>query len=223
MADFIPNSDADFNAWQLNFVTYANANLLNLGLTLADLAAITSAQITWNTAFPAHVAAQATAQGARANKDTVRHPYEAAIRPLVRRMQGSSAVSDQEKEAMGITVPDPSRTPVAPPTTSPITTIGCGERLRHTLDFRDSTNPNKRSKPDGMIGVEIYNKLTAQGAPAPIDPAEFVFLALDTATPYVSDYPGTDGGKNAHYILRWVNTRGVKGPWSEVFSATIGA
>jgi len=27
----------------------------------------------------------------------------------------------------------------------------------------------------------------------------------------------------AHYMLRWVNTRGQKGPWSETASATIGA
>jgi hypothetical protein len=36
-------------------------------------------------------------------------------------------------------------------------------------------------------------------------------------------FSGGDGGKNAHYILRWVNTRGQKGPWSEVVSATINA
>ena len=29
--------------------------------------------------------------------------------------------------------------------------------------------------------------------------------------------------KVAHYKLRWVNTRGEKGPWSETASATIGA
>ena len=32
-----------------------------------------------------------------------------------------------------------------------------------------------------------------------------------------------DGGKNAHYILRWVNPKGEKGPWSETATATIGA
>ena len=27
MADYIPAPDAEFNSWQVNFVTYANANL----------------------------------------------------------------------------------------------------------------------------------------------------------------------------------------------------
>ena len=44
-----------------------------------------------------------------------------------------------------------------------------------------------------------------------------------TRRPYAADYPGTDANKIAHYMLRWVNTRGEKGPWSETASATIGA
>ena len=32
-----------------------------------------------------------------------------------------------------------------------------------------------------------------------------------------------DGGKTAHYLFRWANTRGEPGPWSETISATIGA
>jgi hypothetical protein len=32
-----------------------------------------------------------------------------------------------------------------------------------------------------------------------------------------------DGDKKAHYLLRWVNTRGDKGPWSETVTATIAA
>ncbi len=40
---------------------------------------------------------------------------------------------------------------------------------------------------------------------------------------HVPDCTGTDANKIAHYMLRWVNTRGEKGPWSETASATIGA
>jgi len=30
-----------------------------------------------------------------------------------------------------------------------------------------------------------------------------------------------DAGKTAYYALRWENTRGETGPWSDVVSATI--
>ena len=48
-------------------------------------------------------------------------------------------------------------------------------------------------------------------------------VAVDTRSPYTRDYPGSEGGKQAHYMLRWVNTRGETGPWSETATATIGA
>ena len=57
---------------------------------------------------------------------------------------------------------------------------------------------------------------------APVDPSECTFLALDTASPYVATYAGTDANKMAHYMLRWVTKGGDKGPWSETVSATIG-
>ncbi|MGQ0627317.1 MAG: hypothetical protein ACT4PL_04355 [Phycisphaerales bacterium] len=30
-------------------------------------------------------------------------------------------------------------------------------------------------------------------------------------------------GKTAYYALRWVNTRGERGPWSDVTTATVAA
>ena len=62
MADFIPPSDADFNTWQVNFVTYASANLAELGLTAPDLAPITSGQTAWASAYAAHSSRAATAR-----------------------------------------------------------------------------------------------------------------------------------------------------------------
>ena len=32
MADYIPGGDAAYNAWLDNFVTYASANLANIGM-----------------------------------------------------------------------------------------------------------------------------------------------------------------------------------------------
>ena len=32
-----------------------------------------------------------------------------------------------------------------------------------------------------------------------------------------------DSGKTAAYILRWLSTRGERGPWSEVCAATVAA
>jgi len=38
-----------------------------------------------------------------------------------------------------------------------------------------------------------------------------------------ADFKAHDRGKTPVYTLRWVNTRGEKGPWSEIATATVAA
>ena len=218
--DYIPASDAEFNAWQANFVNYANLNLANLGLVPPDLMSIMSAQGAWTPSLTAHIAAQANAQSARATKDANRTALEVLIRALVRRLQASPSVSDAERAALGITVPDTGATAAATPTTRPVCEVDTSQRLRHTIDFTDEGTPTRKAKPAGVLGAEIWVKI---GPTPPVDPGELTFLAVDTRSPYTRDYPGSEGGKQAHYMLRWVNTRGETGPWSETATATIGA
>jgi hypothetical protein len=50
-----------------------------------------------------------------------------------------------------------------------------------------------------------------------------MLISMKTASPYIAEYDGSNGGKTAHYMLRWVAKNGDKGPWSETVSATIPA
>ncbi len=219
--DYIPRPDGSFDAWQVNFVAYATANAAALGLDpLVDIPPLTNAQTTWAADLPAHVTAQAAAESARQAKDDARSTFEGVIRPLVARLQASPDVDDTERQALGITVADAVPTPSAVPTTRPLVTVDTGQRLRHVIAFVDELTPTRKAKPDGVMGAEVWVKV---GDPAPVDPGELTFLATDTRTPYTADYTGTDANKVAHYMLRWINTRGEKGPWSETASATIGA
>ena len=129
-------------------------------------------------------------------------------------------MTDAKRAESGMTVRSNTRTPAATPTTRPMAMVDTSQRLRHTINFKDELTPNSKKKPDGVMGAEIWCYI---GAVPPVDASTCSFVALDTSTPYVVDYPGADGNKVAHYLLRWVNTRGDKGPWSETVSATIGA
>ncbi|MFO0858377.1 MAG: hypothetical protein U0640_13595 [Phycisphaerales bacterium] len=219
MADYIPGPDASFQAWQSNFVTYANANLAALGLVAADMVPITTGQTAWATAFPAHVAAVNAAKAAKQTKDESRAAYVAAIRPLVRRLQASSVVSDAEKASLGITVAQQPG-PIGPPVTAPICSISCGARLQHTLSFVDETTPTRKAKPAGVLGVEIWNHV---GIAPPAGEGDLRFVAVDTNAPFVLNFPSADGGKTAYYWLRWVSPTGERGPWGEQSQATIAA
>lgn len=217
MPDYIPNSDADFNTWQANFQKYAASNLAALGLTAADLAPITTAQSTWATAYSAHIATQAAAKGASQTKNSARESYETFLRPLVQRIQ-AQPIADSHRAGLGVNVSTTKRTPTGVPETSPVATVDTSHRLRHTVNFNDQKTPTRRAKPEGVMGCEIWVKV---GDPAPTDPTQLHFLATDTATPYMAEYDGADANKVAHYMLRWVNSKGEAGPWSQTVSATI--
>jgi hypothetical protein len=128
-------------------------------------------------------------------------------------------VTAAAKAAAGITVPDIISTPAGAPTTAPTATVDTGERLQHTIHFRDTTTPTSKAKPPGVRGCEIWMKI---GTP-PVDAGELSFVALDTRTPYVATFDGADGGKTVTYWLRWVSTRDEKGPWSAPVAATVTA
>lgn len=219
MADYLPGPDADYQAWVSNFVTYANANLAALGLVAADMTPVTTNQTVFNNGFAAHIAAKAAAQAAKQGKDDARAGLTAAVRPLVRRLQASSVVSDAEKAALGITVAaEPG--PIGPPVTAPLTAVECGARLQHTLRFVDEATPTRKAKPAGVLGVEVWRKV---GIAPPASESELAFVAVDTNAPFVVNYTAADGGKTAYYWLRWVSPTGERGPWGEQAQATIAA
>lgn len=217
--DFIPTSDADLIAWVNNFLANANANLATFGITAADLTTVQDAAANFETDFAANNAAQASAQGARQKKDDSRSALVALLRPLVRQLQARAAVKDSDRQALGLNVKSSTRTAAAAPTTRPVATVDTSQRLRHVISFVDEQTPGSRAKPAGTMGCEIWVKV---GPTPPVDASECRYLATDTATPYTAEYDGADGGKIAHYMLRWINTRGERGPWSQTVSATIG-
>ncbi len=226
MPDFIPRDDAGFDTYVGNFATYLNANLANLGLPAppappdADVTALNTARTDWTTKYAAHVAAQAAAEAASIAKVASRGSLEAIVRRLARRLQASSAVDDAERANLGITVRDVVPTPVTAPTTKPVLTADTSQRLRVTIGFADEGTPTSKAKPAGVLGCELFVKL---GGPPPTDLSECQFLALDTKTPYTATFDGADANQTAHFIGRWVSSRGEHGPLSQTVSATVPA
>jgi len=220
MPDYIPPSDGDYLAWLQNFVTYITANSVILGLIPAQVTAITNQFNLFEAAYEANNTAQNAAQATAQAKDDQRAASETVVRSQVAQFQENPAITDPQRESMSITVRDTTKTPSSVPTTRPTATIDTSQRFTHVISFRDEATPDNRKKPDGVAHCEIWVKI---GGPVPVGPNECSFLAADTVTPYTATYDGADGGKLAHYMLRWVNTRGQQGPWSATVTATIAA
>lgn len=212
MPDYLPLSDAELVAWMTNFVTYAAANLAALGLTPADMSPVSGTQGNFAATFNANIAARNAAKNAAQAKDVARAGLETQVCIVVHKLQGSTSVTNAQRQSLGITVRSAARTPVGVPASRPMLSVDTSQLLRHTIAFSDETTPASKAKPDGVMGCEIWVKI---GGAAPTAPAECTFLGLDTRTPYTTKFDGADAGKTAHYLGRWSNTKDKGGPWSE--------
>lgn len=228
--DYIPRKDSDFSTWASHYYDAVNTWWTAHSLDKNELDALKNALDKWGARYANHVAAQAAAQGASQAKDDARAELERQIRPVANFVQTYSKTTDADRAEIGITVRDTSRTPSPTPTTRPLVTVNPGQRLTHTLRLVDSgehtgapTGRARGGKPEGAIGAEVWVKLIDAGQPTPTDPSALSFLALTTRPTLRTTFRTADGGKTAVYMLRWVNTRGEKGPWSEVTTATVAA
>ncbi|MGE4198735.1 MAG: hypothetical protein AB7G11_16625 [Phycisphaerales bacterium] len=171
-------------------------------------------------------------------------PLEAEARRLAAFIQAYPTTTDADRATIGITVREGGGAPVTTPTTRPQAVVQAGQRLTHTLRLTDESTPTRRARPRGVLGAEVWVKLVepngqmASGQMAKSgqantasfdaarslgDPATFAFLTMATKPSVTAEYRAADGGKTAVYMLRWVSTRGEKGPWSDVTTATVAA
>ncbi len=55
------------------------------------------------------------------------------------------------------------------------------------------------------------------------DPAALTFLTMTTKPCFRALSEAGEGGRTAVNLARWINSRGEKGPWSEITTATVAA
>ena len=218
MPDYLPSTDLEYAEWLANFVTYTTTNRDDLRLTAEDLDRLQASYTDWQTATDTYRSAQATAEIALQTRNETRDTSQSIVRELVQLLQANPDLTDTQRVALGITVRSNNRSLTPAPTTKPLPRLEQSGRLRHTIHFVDETTPNRRAKPQGIRGCQIW---VFVGETPPARPEDFRYLGTDTRTPYLSEFDPEDGGELAHYYLRWVNTRDEPGPWSDPISGSI--
>jgi len=183
-------------------------------VTPAQITALGTLRSTFDADVTAQVAALAASKAATATKEGSRAPLIAEMRTR-RDMAKAAGASEAQMAATAL----PFGGEKVPPTaTVPAGSVDTSERLRHTINWTEATTPDNKRRPRGAMGAEIYVKIDG---PPPTDEKQCTFLTVDSATPYVAQYDGSDAGKMAHYMMCWRMRDGSTGAWSETISATI--
>lgn len=216
--DYIPKADGDFALWMNNYISILTNNLTAFETTQDKVNELSQALAQFEADLLEQSTTDAAARAATQKKKDSRASIESLARNLSQVFQKNTNISDSLKVSLGLNVGVN-----AVPTQSllslrPLVSVDTSQRLQHTLSWVDESTPTTRLKPRGVLGAEVWVKV---GGEPPKTELDCRFLALDTATPYVAVFSGEDAGKTAYYMLRWVNSKGEKGAWSTIISATI--
>jgi hypothetical protein len=148
---------------------------------------------------------------------------ESAFRPIYRKLymgflRESPLVTDEDLIAMGMPARSSGRVPAPTATTYPDFDIDSGTIRRLSIHFYDQGKKKSKAKPDGQHGAEICWAIL-DSPPAKI--SDLINSSFDTRSPFTLEFDEDQRGKHVYFCLRWENTRGEKGPWSEIVSAII--
>jgi hypothetical protein len=220
-----PGTDPEFNTFINISIPYLNVagNKARLVLTptatakLTELSSLLNTGGTgWNAIFPQSQNPALRTSSITQSKNSLRLQIEASIRTIYDDIP-KSLLTQADRDTLRIAQQGTGGAPAPVPTSRPVAQVDTSQRLQHTISFVDSETPTSRAKPEGVRGCQIWYKVGSTVG----DPRELTFAATDTRSPYVLTFDGADAGKMVYYWLRWENTRGEIGPWSDVISATI--
>ncbi len=217
---FIPQAEGNFDAFARQFVNQLAADPAEYEMSAERVKALQTQLAEWDKKYAAAVKARDAAKAATESKDEARRQLEETVRSAAKLIQANDEVTNAARDAAGLPVHKTTRTPVPVPQTFPTGTVIGTDRLELTLMYSDVATPTRKARPYGVRGCEVY---VAVADNPPTNPEDYRFVAFSTRTPELIKFKSDDGGKTANILIRWVNTKGEPGPWSQIISATIPA
>jgi hypothetical protein len=214
----IPIKDVDFNVTQEVISTTADTNTSTWGLNANWMTnVLLPAKKEWVQKWDDYENPATRTPVITFAKREARNKYEALLRVLVSNLQSNTLVSDDDRKAMGIVIRPKTHKPTPAPASYPGFTIDTSIIRCLILYFFDIVS-KARAKPHGVHGAEIRWAIL-DAPPTHID--ELINSGFDTRSPFTLEFDESQRGKTVYFCLRWENTTGEKGPWSEIVSAII--
>ncbi|HVE56052.1 MAG TPA: hypothetical protein VNB22_04435 [Pyrinomonadaceae bacterium] len=210
-------SDRELLAQARAYESILNADAASLNFGTAESIAMKSVNNAFAAALDAWDAVQIEEAGISQSKADGRKALLAELRRQRNVLYADAGVSDSALANAGLPPRDKVKTASPAPTTAPMGWVDYG-KLKHVIHFRDSATPDKKAKPAGMQGCEIWRFV---GTSAPVSENDYDYVATDSDSPYVAFYAMADAGKKVYYLLRWLSKSGARGEWSETIEATV--
>jgi hypothetical protein len=216
---YIPSREALLDDWLTNFKALIVLSPTTYGLQVADGTAIQNSYNSWHAAYLAAINPTTRTKSTVITKNEQKSIVLGVVRGYAATIRANRAVTDENKNNLGLHVAETTRTPVPPPSTQPVLEVVDTEAGLQVLAVKDE-GASRRGKPTGVAGVLVYRAVAAD----PVSAAgETAFLIFTSKTGLQSNFTTADRGKIATYFARWTNAKGEVGPWSDGVSSPIAA
>jgi hypothetical protein len=149
-------------------------------------------------------------------RDTLRDATRKYVNEFLRY---NSAITDDNRLRLGLRIRDGKSTPVHVPVSIPHVIVE--HPVTAIVAFRVFDSASKRrAKPDGVHGFEIAWVILDT---EPTTWAQLIHSSFCTNVrkSFRLAFKHSDRGKTLYFAIRWENTRGQKGPWTDIMSTII--
>jgi hypothetical protein len=154
-------------------------------------------------------------------KNDARKAAVGDARQFVKRfLNNNPLVMGADRDCMGLPIYKVGRTSTPVPIEKPDYSVAplVGSRLAVHFHAYDADKKRSNAKPFGVHGVEIVWAIL-DAPPTSYD--DLIHSVVSTRSPHIFQFDLSDAGKRCYFGLRWQNTRGQAGPWSEIRSAIV--
>ena len=219
MATIPPTSDGALLPWSLNFSTRITATPTVFDLTAAEATAYAALHADYTARVATAENPGTRTKATIAEKTTSKLALLAKARQFCKIIKANPDLTDAQRALLGLPPRDATPTPVPAPLTRPLLAVDPFGNVR----IVDETTPNRRGKPQGVMGAVIITAILPTTAPAPTTPQEGHYSGLATRDKFAIPLPSDSNGKALWAMAQWVNPRGEPGPVSAPVRTLIAA
>lgn len=206
-APYIPPTDPLLRVFAVNYQTLTTATPGAFGITAPDAVTISDAVNLFVVALDAYTEDTRTAVLVAA-KNAAKNAMIGILRTYSAQIRLNPGVTDENKVALGLNLPNNTPSPIPAPVTNPLISVIGSTPGSHTIRYADSNTPDKRSKPFGAVAMELYRVIGA----APVEVStNAVYYGLFTKQPAVVQFLPGQAGDWCTYFARWVTRSGPQG------------
>jgi hypothetical protein len=220
----IPKKDVEFYAFQLNLMLIVLAKAVGWKLDMDWITNVLApARIEYETARLAWLNPHTRTTEIKDRKKAAEKAYIVLLRILIAILQVLPSVSDAEREDMRIAINKGgggghNPKPKDPPPVRLDTSLRCWLIIFFGILGVEIPGRVLRGKPRGVHGAEIIWAILPE---SPKHHSDLIHSAFSTSSPFRLEFDEADRGKTVYICVRWENTTGEKGPWSDIMSAII--